>query len=90
MCVHRNSLIAGGSGHEAIPVCRSLEGIVEQDEGVALLRGAVGVSDVTVRVVPVLSDNWKDARIEPCRSAKQSVNQQKMDTSINSTRSMEQ
>lgn len=47
MSIHRHALETVGSGHEATPGRERLEGIMDQDEGVAL-RGAGGVSDAGI------------------------------------------
>jgi hypothetical protein len=54
-------------GHEAVPVVKRLEGIVDEEERIALLTAAVRETDVAVAVVPVLLNGVKHLlAVEAC------------------------
>jgi hypothetical protein len=69
MLVHSYTLeIWSADGHEIVPVAEGLERVVQEDNRVALLGGSVGVSDVAIAVVPILSDHRQSISAqEPCR-----------------------
>lgn len=71
--VERDALM-GRRGHKAIPVREGLEGVVDEDERVRLLRGAEGEADVPVRVEPVLPSHGEHGgAVKPCWSSETAV-----------------
>lgn len=67
MSIHSDTLcIIIAWCQEAIPVAQWLESIVDQHDRVALLSGAIGITDVAIRISPVLFSYWENTTVKAC------------------------
>lgn len=67
MRVHHDALPLGW-GLEAVPGAEWLERVVDQFDGIRLLRRAEGKPDAVIRVEPELLHDRKNTGVEPGRS----------------------
>lgn len=61
-----------GRVHKAGPIRQRLEGVVDEENSVGLLRGAVWITNIAVRVIPILRCDGKNSiTVEARRSESQ-------------------